>query len=184
MVKISGIRQQRENENHANRYPRLWLEGATLGTLFAHAGHEVVFSYSRSQQKLKRLAREAGRNARAGTPTDAARDAEALLLAVHWSQVDRVLKQAGDLSEKVIVSCSLPMNASDTELVVAHTSAPDEVWATRCGQNGRAVRRSFLRSTRYRARRWCVYSSRIASPIDRAWSTAATINERKRSRQR
>jgi predicted dinucleotide-binding enzyme len=49
------------------------LMGGTLGTLFARAGHEVVFSYSRSEQKLKRLAREAQGNARAGRPAEAPR---------------------------------------------------------------------------------------------------------------
>jgi 8-hydroxy-5-deazaflavin:NADPH oxidoreductase len=100
--------------------------GGKLGTLFTRAGHEVVFSYARSRKKLEQLAREAGGNARAGTPAEAAHDADALLLAVHWSRVDDVLQQAGDLSGKVIVSCSLPMNADDTELVVAHTSSGAE----------------------------------------------------------
>jgi len=36
------------------------LMGAKLGTLFARAGHEVVFSYARSARKLERLARENG----------------------------------------------------------------------------------------------------------------------------
>jgi predicted dinucleotide-binding enzyme len=102
------------------------LMGGKLGTLFARAGHEVVFSYARSEQKLKRLAREAKGNARAGSPGEAAREADALLLAVHWSRVDDVLKQAGDVSGKVIVSCSLPMNADDTGLVIAHTSSGAE----------------------------------------------------------
>jgi predicted dinucleotide-binding enzyme len=105
------------------------LMGGKLGTLFARAGHDVVFSYARSEQKLKRLAREAQGTARAGTPADAARDADALLLAVHWSRVDDVLKQAGDLSGKVIVTCSLPMNANDTKLVIAHTSSGAETLA-------------------------------------------------------
>src|SRR6266699_1263785 len=105
------------------------LMGGKLGTLFARAGHEVVFSYARTEQKLKRLARDAGGKARAGTPADAARDADALLLAVHWSRVDDVLKQAGDISGKVIVSCSLPMNADDTGLVIAHTSSGAEALA-------------------------------------------------------
>ena len=105
------------------------LIGGKLGTLFARAGHEVVFSYARSEQKLKRLAREARGNARAGTPGDAAREAEVLLLAVHWSRVDDVLEQAGDLSGKVIVTCSLPMNADDTKLVIAHTSSGAEALA-------------------------------------------------------
>ena len=105
------------------------LMGAKLGTLFARAGHDVVFSYARSDQKLKRLAREAGENARAGTPADAASGADALLLAVHWSRVDDVLKQTGDLSGKVILTCSLPMNAGNTDLVVAHTSSGAEALA-------------------------------------------------------
>jgi predicted dinucleotide-binding enzyme len=105
--------------------------GAKLGTIFARAGHEVVFSYARGKEKLERLARDAGGNARAGTPREAARDADAVLLAVHWSRLDDVLKQAGDLSGKVIVTCSLPMNASDTDLVVAHTSSGAEALAAK-----------------------------------------------------
>jgi len=102
------------------------LMGGKLGTIFARAGHEVVFSYARSEQKLKRLAREAKGKARSGTPREAAQEADALLLAVHWSRMDDVLKQAGDLVGKVIVSCSLPMNADDTDLVVAHTTSGAE----------------------------------------------------------
>jgi predicted dinucleotide-binding enzyme len=105
--------------------------GGKLGTLFARAGHEVVFSYARSERKLAKLAREARGKARAGSPAEAAKDAEALLLAVHWSRFDDVLKHAGDLSGKVIVSCSLPMNADDTGLVVAHTSSGAEALAKR-----------------------------------------------------
>ena len=59
------------------------LMGGELGVLFTRAGHDVVFSYARSEQKLKRLAPEAKGTARAGTPADAVRDADAVLLAVH-----------------------------------------------------------------------------------------------------
>jgi 8-hydroxy-5-deazaflavin:NADPH oxidoreductase len=105
------------------------LMGGRLGTLFARAGHEVIFSYARSERKLKRLAREAGGKARAGTPAEAARESETLLLAVHWSRVSDVLKRVGDLSGKVIVTCSLPMNADNTRLVVAHDSSGAEALA-------------------------------------------------------
>jgi len=105
------------------------LMGAKLGTIWARAGHDVVFSYTRTEQKLKKLAREAGRNAKAGTPADAARAADALLLAVHWSRVDDVLKQAGDLAGKTIITCSLPMNADDSALAIAHTSSGAEALA-------------------------------------------------------
>jgi 8-hydroxy-5-deazaflavin:NADPH oxidoreductase len=102
------------------------LMGGKLGTIFARAGHKVVFSYSHSKEKLGRLARDAQGKARAGTPREAAQDADAILVAVHWSRVNDVLSLAGDLSGKVIVSCSLPMNADDTELVIAHTSSGAE----------------------------------------------------------
>ena len=102
------------------------LMGAKLGTIFARAGHEVVFSYARSEQKLKKLAREAKGKAQPGTPREAVQDADAVLLAVHWSRFDDVLKQAGDLSGKVVLTCSLPMNHDNTALVVAHTSSAAE----------------------------------------------------------
>src|SRR5438067_581393 len=102
------------------------LMGGKLGTIFVRAGHEVVFSYARSNEKLKRLARDAQGNARAGTPGEAAADADAILLAVHWSRINDVLKQTGDLKGKVIVTCSLPMNAGDTKLVIANTSSGAE----------------------------------------------------------
>jgi hypothetical protein len=110
------------------------LMGGKLGTIFARAGHEVVFSYARSEQKLKRLSREAKGTARAGTPGEAARESGVLLLAVHWSRVDDVLKQAGDLSGKVIVSCSLLMNADNSDLVIAHTSSGAEALASKIRQ--------------------------------------------------
>jgi 8-hydroxy-5-deazaflavin:NADPH oxidoreductase len=105
------------------------LMGGKLGTIFARAGHEVTFSYARTGKKLERLAREAG--ARAGTPRNAAQDADAILLAVHWLRFDDVLRQAGDLAGKVVLTCSLPMNEQNTELVVGRTSSAAEELAKR-----------------------------------------------------
>jgi predicted dinucleotide-binding enzyme len=85
-----------------------------LGTIFARAGHEVVFSYARSNNRLNSLVREAQGNARAGTPGEAAKNADALVLAVRWSRIDDVLKQAGDLSSKVILTCCLPMDVDNS----------------------------------------------------------------------
>ena len=102
------------------------LMGGKLGTIFARSGHEVVFSYARSSDKLKRLARNAKGNARAGSPEVAVADSDDVLLAVHWSRIPDVLKQAGDFSGKIVVSCSLPMNKADTKLVVGHASSGAE----------------------------------------------------------
>jgi len=107
------------------------LMGGKLGTILARAGHEVVFSYARSGKKLEKLARAAGARARAGTPREAARGAQALLLAVHWLRFDDVLGQAGDLSGKLVISCSLPMNEENTALVVGRNSSAAEELARR-----------------------------------------------------
>jgi 8-hydroxy-5-deazaflavin:NADPH oxidoreductase len=107
------------------------LMGSKLGALFARAGHDVTFSYARSVAKLESLARAAGSRARAASVREAAQGAEALLLAVHWSRVDEVLRESGELSGQLLVSCSLPMNEDNTELVIAHTSSGAEALAQR-----------------------------------------------------
>jgi predicted dinucleotide-binding enzyme len=104
------------------------LMGGKLGTIFARAGNEVVFSYARSNDKLKKLARDAQGNARAGTPVEAAKEADALLLAVHWSRIDDLLKQVGGLSRKVIVTCCLPMDSANSKLIIGtSTSGAEEL---------------------------------------------------------
>ncbi len=60
------------------------------------------------------------------------------MLAVHWSRIEDVLNQTGDLSGKVVVTCSLPMNDGNTELVVAHTWSGAEELARRL-PNARVV---------------------------------------------
>ena len=100
--------------------------GGKLGTIFARAGHEVVFSYARSERKLETLARNARGDATHGTPREAVLEADAVLLAVHWSRMQDALKQAGNLSGKVVVTCSLPMNDRNTGLVIGHTTSGAE----------------------------------------------------------
>lgn len=102
------------------------LMGGKLGTIFARAGHEVVFSYSRSNDKLRKLARGAQGRGRAGTPAEAVKEADAVLLAVHWSRIDDVLKRAGDLSGKVILTCCLPMDRGNTKLIFGTTTSGAE----------------------------------------------------------
>ena len=85
------------------------LMGGKLGTLFARAGHGVVFSYARSEEKLERRAP----------------------CRRHWSRVGDVLAQAGDLAGKALLTCSLPMNDDDTALVIANTSSGAEELAAK-----------------------------------------------------
>jgi len=147
------------------------LMGGKLGTIFARAGHDVVFSYAGTEQKLNRLAREANGNARAGTPAQAAQNADAILLAVHWSRMDDVLNQAGDLSGKVIVSCSLPMNRGDT-----NSSSRTLRLARRSLQNGFQKRGSCPLSTPFRAKCFSRCTKAGAGLVGLVWCTAAMID--------
>lgn len=90
----------RRNAGHLNGLRRYSMETscasaflapdrmAASSTVFARTGHQVIFSYSRSRQKLEQLAAEAGANASVGTPAEAANGADVVLIAVHWTRVD------------------------------------------------------------------------------------------------
>ena len=77
--------------------------GGNAGKLFARAGHEVLFSFSRDRAKLDALAEEVGNGARAGTPEEATRFGEVVMLSVPWSLVDEALEAAGPLDGKVLI---------------------------------------------------------------------------------
>ena len=62
------------------------------------AGHRLRFGGPRRRVQLlaqsqdaEAAREEAGKNARVGTPAEAAFEADALVLAVHWTRVDDVL---------------------------------------------------------------------------------------------
>ena len=69
--------------------------GGNAGRLFARAGHDVMFSFSRQPQKLQALADETG--GRAGTPAEAAAFGDLVMLSAPWTLVDEALAQAGSL---------------------------------------------------------------------------------------
>jgi len=114
------------------------LMGGKLGTIFVPAGHEVVFNYARSNEKLKELARDANGDARAGTPSEAAKEADAVLLAVHGSRIDEVLKHSGGLSCKVMLTYGLPMDSDNTKLIAGTTASGAEELAKKV-RRGRIV---------------------------------------------
>ena len=103
-----------------------WNWWAASSGRCSRAGHEVVFSYAHGMEKLMRLAKDAKGKARAGTPQEAAQAADTVLLAVHWLHVDDVLHQAGNLSGMVTLTCSLPMDAGNTGLLIGRTTSGAE----------------------------------------------------------
>lgn len=104
--------------------------GGQIGQSLARAGHQVTFSYTRSELGLRRLVKQVGSGAQAGS-IDGACKADVVLLAVHWSRIDDVLAQTGSLAGKIVVTCCVPLDESDSELVVAHHDSGAELLARR-----------------------------------------------------
>lgn len=100
--------------------------GSGLGKIWAMKGHEVIFSFSRSQEKLNSLAASAP-NAKAGTPAEAAQ-AEVILFSVRWPEVPEALKQAGPLAGRIVIDCTNPLKPDLSGLEIGHTtSAAEEI---------------------------------------------------------
>lgn len=100
--------------------------GMGLGRLWAKHGHHVMFSYSRRPQKLENLALEIGSHARSGTPQEAVRFADVLLLAVPWQKVQEALTDAGSLKGKTLITCVTPFGPRGSEAGFM-TSAAEEI---------------------------------------------------------
>jgi hypothetical protein len=98
--------------------------GGTLGRGFAEAGHNVVFCVRYPNDPKKRQQAEAAK-ASIG-PMIAAREAEAVLLAVPWGAVPDTLKAVRDLSGKLLLDCTNPVTPELTHLTIGHTTSAGE----------------------------------------------------------
>ena len=105
------------------------LMGSALGKIWSASGHNVTFSYSRQNKKLQRLASEA--QGHSGTPAEAAQEASVVLLAVHWSNIEDILTQAGDLAGKVVINCCIPLDFDNQNLVLGTSTSGAEELAKR-----------------------------------------------------
>lgn len=108
--------------------------GSALGTAWARAGHTVAFSYSRDKAKLEALARDAAQDAAAMEPNDAVRASELVLVSIPWHRLDDALGAAGGtaaFSNRIVLTCSLPMLADDSDLAIGHQSSGAEELARR-----------------------------------------------------
>lgn len=94
-------------------------EGGALGTLFAKAGHPVMFS-SRHPEQLKDLVDAAGPNAKAGSVGEAVQFADVVLLIVPFGAIEQIGKEQGPaLAKKALVmDVSNPIPQRDGEELV------------------------------------------------------------------
>jgi len=100
--------------------------GSGLGKIWAKKGHEVIFSYSRNQEKLAGLAASV-LHAKAGTPAEAAH-ADVILLSVRWPDLPDALRQAGSLNNRIVIDCTNPLKPDLSGLELGYTtSAAEEI---------------------------------------------------------
>ena len=78
--------------------------GGNAGKLFAKAGHEVMFSFSRDAQKLRGAGSRGGqRRPRGHSGARRPEFGEVVVLSVPWALVDEALEAAGPLDGKVLI---------------------------------------------------------------------------------
>ena len=93
--------------------------GGAIGTLWARAGHEILFS-SRNPDGLKGLVAEAGPKTRAGLPQAAAAFGPVVFLALPYSAIPQIGKDFGAiLKGKVVIDCSNPVVSRDGPMAEA-----------------------------------------------------------------
>ena len=83
-------------------------QGGAVGLQLAKAGHEIFFS-SRNPGNLKDLVAKAGPKARAGTPAEAAKFGDVILIAVPYGELPNVARDHGALLRgKIVIDCGNP----------------------------------------------------------------------------
>ena len=103
------------------------MVGATLGKRFADAGHEISFGVPDPAQHEDKKA-----FASVGTVEEAAREAEIIVLAVPFGVIGDAIAKCGDVSGKIIVDCTNPLQIANGKLSLAlgfDTSAAEKVAA-------------------------------------------------------
>lgn len=84
--------------------------GGALGPAFAGQGHTIVYgSRDPDRGKVKELVARTGELASATTPADAASQADIVVLAVPGLMVEEITKSLGDLSGKIIIDPTNPL---------------------------------------------------------------------------
>jgi predicted dinucleotide-binding enzyme len=89
-------------------------EGGALGTLFAKAGHPIMFS-SRNPESLKDLVADAGPTAQAGTVAQAVAFGDVILLAVPYPAIEEIGRDHGKAiaSKQLVLDVSNPISLRD-----------------------------------------------------------------------
>jgi len=91
--------------------------GGSLGIHLAEAGYEIMFS-SRHPNRLKKLAKRAGKNASVGTIEEAAQFGKVIILSIPFWGIKEVAEKLNPLKGKIIIETVNPYPERDGQLAL------------------------------------------------------------------
>jgi hypothetical protein len=100
--------------------------GTGLAKYWARSGHELMFSFSRDEAKLRATAASIGVGTRVGTPAEAASFGDVVLLATPYAVAGEALGAAGALEGKVLFSCVNALKPDMSGMAVGTTTSGAE----------------------------------------------------------
>lgn len=96
--------------------------GSTLGEIWAKAGHQVMFSFSRHPERLQTLATRIGSTAMSGTSAEAVNFADVVLFAPNFWLAQEAIAQAGSLAGKIVIDATNPYRWGENGSIVRMVS--------------------------------------------------------------
>lgn len=106
--------------------------GKGLADRWATHGHEIFFSFSRSDEKLRGYALELGERGHWGAPDQAVDFAEVVVLCCKWPQLAEALDALGDLGVKILIE-TVNSFRKDGTIEIGHTTSVAEQIAAKTG---------------------------------------------------
>ena len=104
--------------------------GIGLGKRLVPGGHDIVVSFARTPDKVALAAQTIGGSARPGTPEEAARHGEVVILATPWAvTLDTVRAVAESLAGRIIWDTTNPLKPDMSGLAVGLTTSAGELIA-------------------------------------------------------
>ena len=101
--------------------------GTGIGKRLAAKGHQILVSFARTQDKLEAAAQAIGGGARHGSPAEAARFGDVVIVATPWGvTLEAIQGVAGDLVGKVVWDTTNPLKADMSGLEIGTTTSAGE----------------------------------------------------------
>lgn len=97
-----------------------------LAKFWATNGHELLFTYSRDEEKLKRTAASVSATAKTGSPQQAVDFADVLVLATPWTATPAACEALKGADGKIVMSCVNALKPDYSGLDVGTTTSAGE----------------------------------------------------------